>query len=143
MALVKRPALRFVNSRAASLLAVISLWAVLYLPVLGSLELRGKKASASSRRPECSIAAIISCLYTIGLRHEPFLFYVHTPVFYVSTLEELPANVRFLLIQSRDLSKMETSARWTSWQPMLLARTALFRSNDTMLFTVTANQLNQ
>jgi len=45
-----------VNSRVASLLAVISLWAVLYLPVLGSLELRGeegKRVIPAARMLDC------------------------------------------------------------------------------------------
>jgi len=68
---------------------------------------------------------------------------VHAPVLYLLTLEELPSNARFFLIQSRDLDKMKTNGRWDALQPRLLARTDLFRSNDTMLFSVTENQPNQ
>ena len=78
--------------------------------------------------------------YAIDLRYEPYLFYVRAPVRYLVRLEELPADARFFLIQSRDLDKMETNARWDALRPRLLARTNLFRSNDTMLFSVSRNQ---
>jgi 4-amino-4-deoxy-L-arabinose transferase-like glycosyltransferase len=82
-------------------------------------------------------------LYAIDQTYQPFLFYVHAPVLYLLTLEELPSNARFFLIQSRDLDKMKMNGRWDALQPRLLARTDLFRSNDTMLFSVTENQPNQ
>src|SRR3982751_4507778 len=41
--LAKRPAWSPMNSRAASVLLMIFLWAALYLPFLGSLELRGEE----------------------------------------------------------------------------------------------------
>jgi 4-amino-4-deoxy-L-arabinose transferase-like glycosyltransferase len=82
-------------------------------------------------------------IHAVDLRYEPYLFYVRRPVFYFSTIEELPANARFFLIQSRDLPKLQANARWNSLRPRLLARTDLFRSNDTMLFNATANQLSQ
>jgi hypothetical protein len=121
-----------VNSRAASILIVICLWAALYLPLLGSLEIRGEEG----KRVMPAVQMLERGNYA------PYLFYVRAPVFYCSALEELPANARFLLIQSRDLSKMETRARWNALQPKLLAHTNFFRSHDTMLFSVVANQPN-
>jgi hypothetical protein len=37
---------------------------------------------------------------------------------------------------------MESDARWNTVQPKLLTRTNLFRSHDTMVFSVTANRSN-
>jgi len=82
-------------------------------------------------------------IYAFGLRYEPYLFYVRSPVVYLGSLEQLPGKARFFLIESRDLLKLQTSARWNSLQSQLLVRTNLFRSNDTMLFSVTARQSNQ
>ena len=82
-------------------------------------------------------------LYAVDLRYEPYLFYVQRPLFYFSGLEDLPATSRFFLIQSKDLPKLQADVRWNSLQPRLLAHTNLFRGNDTMLFNVTANQLDQ
>jgi hypothetical protein len=82
-------------------------------------------------------------IYAVDLRYEPYLFYVQTPLFYFSGLEDLPATSRFFLIQSKDLPKLQADVRWSSLQPRLLAHTNLFCGNDTMLFNVTANQLNQ
>jgi 4-amino-4-deoxy-L-arabinose transferase-like glycosyltransferase len=79
-------------------------------------------------------------LYAVDPPFQPYFFYLHMPVIYLQRLEELPSNARFLLIQSRDLATMETSAQWNALQPKLLARTPLFRNRDTMLFLVTANQ---
>jgi 4-amino-4-deoxy-L-arabinose transferase-like glycosyltransferase len=81
-------------------------------------------------------------LFAIDLGYESYLFYVRAQVRYLSGLEELPATARFFLIQSRDLDKMESNARWEVLRPRLLARTNLFRSNDTMLFSVNPNQLS-
>ncbi len=82
-------------------------------------------------------------IYVIDQSYQPFLFYVRAPVFYLSRLEELPATAHFFLIQSRDLDTMKMNGRWNSLQPKLIARTDLFRSNDTMLFNVTGNQINR
>lgn len=79
-------------------------------------------------------------IYAIGVGYEPYLFYVHSPVFYLHSLDALPDEAHFFLIQSKNLSELQKSARWTSLQPQLLVRTDLFRSNDTMLFSVTAKQ---
>jgi len=81
-------------------------------------------------------------LYALGLAYAPYLFYVGARVHYLSALEQLPADARFLLIQSRDLPKMESDARWNAVQPKLLTRTNFFRSHDTMIFSVTANRSN-
>jgi 4-amino-4-deoxy-L-arabinose transferase-like glycosyltransferase len=82
-------------------------------------------------------------LYVLDPPFQPYFFYLHMPLIYLQRLEGLPSNARFLLIHSRDLATMEKSAQWDALQPKLLVRTPLFRNRDTMLFSVTANQLSQ
>jgi 4-amino-4-deoxy-L-arabinose transferase-like glycosyltransferase len=82
-------------------------------------------------------------LYAVDPSFQPYLFYVRAPVIYLQSLEGLPANARFFLIQSRELAKMEMSARWSQLRPRFLVRTPLFRNRGTMLFSVTANQSSQ
>ena len=113
---------------------------VIVFPVRAASEAKAHQVLKPTAEQINAVMLASDPIYAVGLRYEPYLFYVRSPVFYFSTLEELPARTRFFLIQSRDLLKLQTSARWDSLQPRLLARTNLFRSNDTMLFEATANQ---
>jgi 4-amino-4-deoxy-L-arabinose transferase-like glycosyltransferase len=111
-------------------------------PIRTSRDANGHQVLKPTAAQISTAMPIGETLYPIGLGYAPYLFYVRAPVRYCSTLEELPANARFLLLQSRDLPVMEENARWKILQPKLLTRTNHFRSHDAMLFSVMANELN-
>ena len=113
---------------------------IIVFPIRTAFDAKGHRVLTPTAAQISGVMPADGTLHAVGLQYAPYLFYVHAPVFYYSTLDELPTNARFFLIQSRDLAKMETNARWNVLQPKLLAHTNLFRSHDTMLFTVSSNQ---
>ena len=92
-------------SRAVGFSIVIVLWAALYLPLLGALELRGEEGKR--------VMPAVQMLDRI-LHMRRIFFYVRARVHYPSALEQLPTDARFVLIQSRGLSKTESNARWNA-----------------------------
>lgn len=116
---------------------------VTIFPIRTSIDAKGHKVLKPAATQINDVMPADESVYAVDLPYEPYLFYVRAPVFYFATLEELPATARFLLIQSRDLAKMETKAHWHDLQPSLIARTASFRSNDTMLFKLNTNEANR
>jgi hypothetical protein len=75
-------------------------------------------------------------LYAIDPDFQPYLFYVRAPITYLTTLDELPADARYFLIQPRHQRKLESNARWASLHPKLLAHTPSYRSKESLLFAI-------
>jgi len=75
-------------------------------------------------------------LYAIDPDFQPYLFYVRAPITYLITLDELPADAHYLLIQPRHQRKFESNPRWTALRPKLLAHTPSYRSKESMLFAI-------
>src|SRR5438309_188242 len=51
-------------------------------------------------------------LYAIDPDFQPYLFYVRAPITYLTTLDELPADAHYFLIQPRHQRKFESNPRW-------------------------------
>lgn len=111
-------------------------------PIRTALDAKGHQVLKPTAGQINSVVPAGESLYAMDIEYAPYLFYVRAHVHYLSALEQLPADARLLLIQSRDLPRLESNARWNAVQPKLLTRTNLFRSHDTMLFNVTANHPN-
>jgi len=75
-------------------------------------------------------------LYAIDPDFQPYLFYVRAPITYLTTLDELPADAHYFLIQPRHQRKFESNARWASLHPKLLAHTPSYRSKESLLFAI-------
>src|SRR5581483_8085822 len=127
----------FPRTLARSAVAVVVVAEVLVFSVRAASEARTHHVLKPAAAQINAAISDHEPVYAIGFRYEPYLFYLHAPVCYLSSLDELSRAARFFLIPSKDLLKLQSSARWSSLQPQLLARTNLFRSNDTMLFEVT------
>ena len=41
-------------------------------------------------------------LYAVNPKYQPYLFYVRAPIRYVSTIEQLPADTKFFLVQGEN-----------------------------------------
>jgi 4-amino-4-deoxy-L-arabinose transferase-like glycosyltransferase len=77
-------------------------------------------------------------LYAIDPDFQPYLFYVRAPITYLTTLDELPADAHYFLIQPRHQSKFERNPRWAGLRPKLLAHTPSYRKKESLLFQVEA-----
>lgn len=116
---------------------------IIVFPIRTIIDARGHKVlKPIAARVNAAMPADQS-LCAVDLPYKPYLFYVRAPVAYFSTLEELPADARFLLIQFQDLAKMEANPRWQELQPRLLVRSDPFRRSDTILFDVSPKEANR
>ena len=75
-------------------------------------------------------------LYAVNPRWQPYFFYVHAPITYLKTLDELPADAHYFLVTPENLQKVETSQRWGSSRPRLLAWTKKYRGEESILFVL-------
>jgi 4-amino-4-deoxy-L-arabinose transferase-like glycosyltransferase len=60
-------------------------------------------------------------LYAIDPDYQPFLFYLHRPIVYLSSVEELPATARFFLIQSDEEDAALNGRQWPQRPVRLLS----------------------
>ncbi|HJX97775.1 MAG TPA: glycosyltransferase family 39 protein [Chthoniobacterales bacterium] len=133
---------RFSPAVAKWTIAIAILGAIVAFPIRTALDAKGHQVLKPTAAQINALMPAGEPLYAVDLGYAPYLFYVRSPLHYPSTLEQLPADAHFLLIQSRDLPRMESNARWNAVQPKFLARTTFFRSHDMMLFRVNPSQPN-
>src|SRR5207302_7920231 len=67
---------------------------------------------------------------------QPFFFSLRAPITYLVTLDELPADAHYFLIQPRHQPKFESNPRWAVLRPKLLAHTPSYRSKESLLFAI-------
>ena len=75
-------------------------------------------------------------LYAIDPDFQPYLFYVRAPITYLTTLDELPTDARYFLIQPRHQRKFEANPRWAALRPKLLGHTPSYRKKESLLFAI-------
>src|SRR5438874_5110825 len=75
-------------------------------------------------------------LYAVNPKYQPYLFYVHAPIRYVSTIEQLPPDTKFFLVQPDNENEAQTTRRWLPNRPQLVLRIADYREHEAILFSV-------
>ena len=75
-------------------------------------------------------------LYAIDPDYQPFLFYVRRPIVYVSQIDELPANARYLLVQPDREKSAEQSERWSPQHARPILREKDYRGKRIILLQV-------
>jgi len=75
-------------------------------------------------------------LYAINPNYQPYLFYVRAPVRYVSSIDELPPDTKFFLVQPGEEAEAETTTHFAPARPQLVLRIKDYRNHEVVLFTV-------
>jgi hypothetical protein len=75
-------------------------------------------------------------LYAVNPQYQPYLLYVRAPIRYVSTIDELPPDTKFFLVQSRYEREAQTTEHWSPNRPQLVLRIKDYRNHEAILFTV-------
>ena len=75
-------------------------------------------------------------LYAVDPDYQPFLFYVRRPIVYVSRIDELPANARYLLVQPEREKRAEQSERWSPLHARPILREKDYRGKRIVLLQV-------
>jgi len=79
-----------------------------------------------------------SPLYAVDPQYQPYLFYRHAPIHYASTIEELPPDTRFFLVQARDEREAETTTHWSPRRAQLVLRIKDYRNHEVIVFAVSS-----
>jgi 4-amino-4-deoxy-L-arabinose transferase-like glycosyltransferase len=75
-------------------------------------------------------------LYAVDPDFQPYLFYVRAPLRYVSTIEQLPADTKFFLVQPEDETEAQTTRRWSPSRAQLVLRIVDYREREAIVFSV-------
>src|SRR5207302_1971990 len=75
-------------------------------------------------------------LYVVNPKYQPYLFYVRAPIRYVSTLEQLPADTKFFLVQGDDEEEAQTTRQWLPSRAQMVLRIKDYREREEVLFSV-------
>jgi len=75
-------------------------------------------------------------LYAVNPKYQPYLFYVHAPIRYVSTIEKLPPDTKFFLVQGESETEAQTTRRWSPSRAQLVLRIVDYREHEAILFSV-------
>ena len=75
-------------------------------------------------------------LYAVDPDYQPFLFYVQRRIVYLSYLDELPANARYLLVQPENENAAEQSQRWSPLHARPILREKDYRGKSMILLQV-------
>jgi 4-amino-4-deoxy-L-arabinose transferase-like glycosyltransferase len=75
-------------------------------------------------------------LYALDPSYQPFLFYVRSHLVYVSRLDDLPADARYLLVQAEREPELLESQRWLPRRPEPIERVTDYRNHTVILARV-------
>lgn len=75
-------------------------------------------------------------LYVVDPDYQPFLFYVHGPLRYLSSVPELPGNARYVLVQPENRSAMNSSDKWLPRHAGLILAIKDYRGKETALYRI-------
>ena len=80
-------------------------------------------------------------LYAVHPDYQPYLFYVNAPVRYVSSIDELPPDTKFFLVQPENEQEAATTTQWAPGRTQLVLRIIDYRKNEMVLFSVQSRQV--
>ncbi len=75
-------------------------------------------------------------LYAVDPDYEPFLFYVHRPISYVSRVEDLPRDTHYFLVRPENEDRASRAGEWLSGPAQRVLSIRDYRQWRTSLFIV-------
>jgi 4-amino-4-deoxy-L-arabinose transferase-like glycosyltransferase len=122
---------RLVIGTAIAASVLLCVYAIAVVP---SLQKRAKVKPIAAKID--SLVPKGETLYAVDPSFQPLLFYVRSHLVYVSRLDELPENARYLLVQAeRERELMETE-RWMPRRPEPIERFTDYRNHTVILARV-------
>ena len=77
-------------------------------------------------------------LYAVDPNYQPLFFYMHAPVTYVSTVEEVPYEARYFLVRPHDEQTALRSEQWSPRHARQVLRVKDYRDQTLVLFVIDA-----
>ena len=75
-------------------------------------------------------------LYAVNPDYQPVLFYVKTPVQYVSNVNNLPRNVHYFLVRNENEAEALAAREWAPLRARPIARVRDYSKREMVLFKV-------
>lgn len=122
---------RFVIGTAIVAGVLLCVYAIAVMP---SLERRAKVKPIAAK-----IDGLVpkgETLYALDPSYQPFLFYLQSRLVYVSRLDQLPADARYLLVRAEREHELMESERWLPRRPQLIERVTDYRKLTVILARV-------
>jgi 4-amino-4-deoxy-L-arabinose transferase-like glycosyltransferase len=94
-----------------------------------------EKVRQHARQIDAIVPANIP-LYAVNPKYQPYLFYVRAPLRYVSTIEQLPADTKFFLVQGGDEKEAQATTHWSPSRAQMVLRIKDYREHEEVLFSV-------
>jgi len=77
-------------------------------------------------------------LYAVDPQYQPYLFYVRAPIRYVRTIDELPPDTKFFLVQARNEGEAQATSHWSPRRAQLVLRIKDYRNHEIIVFAVSS-----
>jgi 4-amino-4-deoxy-L-arabinose transferase-like glycosyltransferase len=122
---------RWVTAAALAMVVAVGLYAIAIVP---KLQRRHKTKTIAAQ-----IDAIIpdsEPLYAVDPDYQPFLFYLHRPLFYVDRVEDLPRKTRFFLVRPANESAAQNATQFSTQRPQPILHINDYRGWRTILFAI-------
>ena len=104
------------------------------LAIVPSLQRRSKVKTIANRIDQ--LVPDSEPLYALDPDYQPFLFYVRSRLVYVSRLDEVPVNARYLLVQAAREQELTDSQRWLPLRAESIERITDYRNHSVILARV-------
>jgi len=115
--------------------AAVALGMIAYATLVVPRLHRGEKIKTHARQINAIVPADVP-LYAVNPQYQPYLFYVHAPVRYAGSIDELPPDTKFFLVQRQNEAEAETTAHWAPARTQLVLRINDYRNHEVILFSV-------
>jgi hypothetical protein len=96
-----------------------------------------EKVRQHARQIDAIVPASVP-VYAVNPKYQPYLFYVHAPIRYVSTIEQLPDDTKFFLVQGAEEEPAQKTKRWLPSRPQMVLRIKDYRQHEEVLFSVSS-----
>jgi hypothetical protein len=122
--------------RLASLFLTLALAAGLIgYPLAASYSKQRQKVKNIADKINAVVPAT-ETLYAVDPNYQPFFFYMHSPVKYVSSVDELPVETRYFLVRPVAQSEAEKATKWAPRRAHSILRVKDYRDQTVVVFVV-------
>lgn len=96
---------------------------------------RGEKIKTHARQINAVVPPDVP-LYAVDPQYQPYLFYVKAPVRYIGSIDDLPPETKFFLVQPENEDEAERTTHWAPAHTQLVLRMKDYRNHEVILFSV-------
>ena len=125
------PVLRLPLMIAVTVCVGIGIYAAAIVPQLA----KRQKVKTMASQINAAIPATAT-VYAVNPDYQPFLFYLHSHLVYVSDLAGLPADACYVVVQPENERALGESERWAPRRPRSLLRPTDYRGRTVNLFAI-------